>query len=94
MTKGVPLARDARMSHATVQAKAVLVQTKSWFRTKQHLQQWLRITYNLSSNSIRDYIATIELRLAADPETKKMMDPQLKVQMPPTADNFTKASEL
>jgi len=93
--RGIPLARDARLAHATNQAKRMLLQTKSWYRARAHTQQFLRITYALSANTVRDYLTTIELRLCKDPETKKFMDPTIMQYRPgPPPAEFISASDM
>ena len=92
MTKGIPNARNENIRRSIAEAKRVMLLTRSWPRTKIHLDQWLRIKFLLGSRSVNEYIKIIEANILSD---EKLAE-QLKQPAPISnqKSNFVPASEL
>lgn len=68
------VARHDNIARATTEARKVLLQTKSWNRTKEHLDQWIMMQYAVSYHTKRDYINNVYSRLLRDKELEGYLD--------------------
>ena len=73
MTKGIPISRNLNLQRATNEARKVLLQTKDWPRTREHMRYWIKGEWALSQNTTADYLNTIAARLMRDPETREFV---------------------
>lgn len=64
------MARHANITRTTIEGKRVLLKTKNWKKTKDHLDGWLMATFSLGYHTRRDYIENVYVRLQSDPEVK------------------------
>lgn len=71
--KGIPSGRRSRIDAVTRETKRVLLQTKSWERTKEHMNYWIRSNYNVSRITVLDYMETAAARLMTDTEAKELI---------------------
>lgn len=73
MTKGIPVSRNLNLQRATGEARKVLLQTKDWQRTREHMKYWIKGEWALSQNTTADYLDTIAARLMRDPECRSLV---------------------
>ena len=73
MPKGYPPNRTLNLLATTAEAKKVLLQTKDWHRTREHLNYWIRGKWGLSRMTVNDYIDNVAANLMKDPETKGLI---------------------
>lgn len=66
-------ARHANVAAATQQAKAVLLKTKNWPATKDHVFYWIKSRYGVSRTTAADYLVDVRLRLLTDKEVKEYL---------------------
>ncbi len=74
MTRDMSVARHDNIAKATTEGKRVLLKTKTWKTTKEHLDQWIMLTYALGHHTRKDYIDNVYSRLLRDPETKELLE--------------------
>lgn len=55
------------------EAKRVLLQTKDWERTKEHMQYWIRGKWGLSRMTVNDYVDNAAAMLMKDPQTREFL---------------------
>lgn len=73
MPRGLPSGRQMRLAEVTREAKRVLLETKDWPRTKEHLNYWIRAKYAVSRLTVEDYTDTAASRLMSDKDTKGLL---------------------
>jgi len=74
MPKGIPVTRGLNVQAATLEGKKVLLQTKSWPQTKEHLYGWIKSRWGLSRTTVTDYTEDVYIRLLKDPQTKPLLE--------------------
>lgn len=74
MPKGIPIARAANVSRATDEARRVLLKTKDWTQTREHVRGWIKANYALSRTTVADYLDDIYFRLQKDAETRELLN--------------------
>lgn len=73
MPKGLPNNRHANVARATQEAKKVLLQSKSWTKTKEHTYYWIKGEFGVSRTTATDYIEDIYSRFLRDKEVKDLL---------------------
>ncbi len=71
--KGIPLTRHANVAQVTSEAKRVLLRTRNWDTTKEHIRGFIKVKYGLSRTTVADYIDDVYFRLQGDPEAKEFL---------------------
>ena len=70
MPKGYPVSRSINLGSTIAESKRVLLETKDWDKTKEHLNYWIRSKWGFSRMTVNDYIENAAAALMKDPHTR------------------------
>ena len=73
MAKGYPVSKSVNLGATIAESKRVLLETKDWERTKEHLNYWIRSKWGFSRMTVNDYIENAAARLMSDTETRGLL---------------------
>lgn len=73
MTKGIPSFRNQKVAAVTSEARRVLLKTRNWERTREHLRIWIKQQYAPAQRTVTDYIADAQARLMKEPECRELI---------------------